>query len=259
MSVAASPVARIAALAGHERRTRFAGGALGPLWAHLTPLAWIAFMVVLFRLLDRSAPLDAGPEIFVATGVLPYLIFRQTVASMARAGIASRHMRLIRPTGLSDILLATAIVELRNAALTATLIFGLVTLLFGARLPADPLGVFAGLGLAWILAVGLGRLVGVIGLMSDTFARLVPILLRPVFWLSGIFYAATELSARLLGVLWFSPTLHVTELLREGYFLGYRSPVADWAWPVSVAALLWLSAAPFERHLIRARAARYRL
>lgn len=251
--------AHLGALIERERRTRFAGGSIGHFWAYLTPIAWIAFVVILFRTLGRTPPIYVPAEIFVATGILPYLAFRQTVTSLSRAIPANRSLLYIRPITPHDLLAASALREGMNLVVSSTLIFGSIVIVFGAKLPSDPLQVMLGLGLAWMLACGLGRMIAVIGLMSDNFARFVPILLRPLFWLSGIFYTATELPVATQDILWFSPLFHVTEIVRSGYFDAYSSPFGTLWYPMVVACTLYLLAAPIERFVIYRKKARYRL
>lgn len=252
-------IARLGALVERERRTRFAGGAIGHFWAYLTPIAWITFVVVLFWTLNRAPPIYVAPEIFVATGILPYLAFRQTITSLTRTIPANRSLLYLRPVQAHDLLMATALREAINLTITACMIFAAISILFDVPAPANPEGVILGLALAWFLACGLGRFIAVLGLISDSFARFVPILLRPVFWLSGIFYTATELPSAIQDALWYSPILHITEIVREGYFLGYHSPMATAWMPLAVGAGFYLIAAPLEGYVIARKKARYRL
>ncbi len=242
-----------------ERKTRYSGGTFGYLWAFITPTAWIGLMVVLFWILERTPPIHAGAEIFIATGVLPYLFFRQTVTSLSRTLSAQRYMRYFSTVSQSDILSASMLLECFNFLVTSLLIFGVVTVIFSSALPASAPGVLFALSLAWLLGCGIGRFVAVIGLFSDTFMRTVPLALRPLFWLSGIFYTAAELPESARDILWFSPFLHVTELVRESYFLGFNSPIATLWYPVSVAAMFFAISVPIERFAQRRRLMRGRL
>lgn len=253
------PFGRILVLLERERKTRFAGGALGYLWAYITPTVWIALIVALFRYLERTPPIDAGVEIFVATGVLVYVIFRQTVTAMSRVITAHRYMRYFSRVSEDDILWASMLLEGFNFLLTSLLIFGAITVLYASPLPTSIPGVLLGLALAWMLGCGLGRFVAIGCEASDTFARTVPLVLRPLFWLSGIFYVAAELPARVQDILWWSPLLHVTEILREGYFLGFKSHFATPWYPVLVAALFFLASVPLEIFVRRHRIMRGRL
>lgn len=250
---------RIFALMVRERLTRYSGGKLGPAWAILTPVAWIAFVVILFRTLGRTPPIFVGAEVFVATGVLPYIAFRQAVTSMSRAYPAHRYMRYVRPVSINDIMLATMTLEALNFVASAVVIFGIITLFFGVPLPANAPMVALGFALAWGVASGIGRCVAVIGVLSDSFARFVPIALRPLFWVSGIFYTATELPTTVQNMLWYSPLLHVTEIVREGYFASYTSPMANMWVPIACAASFYLLSIPFEAAVLRRHDLRFKL
>lgn len=241
-------LARVGALMRREKQTRFSGGALGYAWAYLTPVTWIVFVVIVFRLLDRFPPIAVGSAIFVATGILPYILFRQTISSVMQALPAHRYMIYVRPTSPSEILLASALLEALNMLLISTLIFGAIIAFLDAPFPADILRVILGLFLAWILAATFGRFCAVVSRMSDTFRRAVPIILRPMFWISGIFYTATELPARSLELLWYSPLFHAIEILREGFFLNYESPISDPMLPIGVALFFYIASVAAERY-----------
>jgi capsular polysaccharide transport system permease protein len=250
---------RIITLLERERKTRFAGGMMGYLWAYITPVVWIGFVAVLFWLLDRSPPIFVSAEIFVTTGILPYIFFRQTVSSLGRSIPAQRYLRYLQPISNNDILTATMLLEGYNVIITSLLILGGLTILFGIPGPTSLTNLIFSLSIAWGLGCGVGRFVAAVGLMSDSFARSVPLLLRPLFWLSGIFYTATELPAEVRDILWYSPLLHVTELTREAYFLGYTSPIADAWYPLAVMATFFLISIPIETFATRRRLMRHRL
>lgn len=250
---------RILILLDRERKTRFAGGVLGYLWAYITPIVWIALIVMLFRYLERTPPIDVGVEVFVATGVLVYVIFRQTVTALSRVLTAHRYMRYFTSVSEDDILLASMLLEAFNFFLTSLLVFTAVTVFFGAPVPASIPGVLLGLTLAWILGCGVGRFVAIGCQLSDTFARTIPLVLRPLFWLSGIFYLAAELPTTVQNILWWSPLLHITEIVREGYFLGFRSDFATPWYPILTAALFFVASVPLEMFARRHRISRGRL
>ena len=250
---------RLEALAYRDRLTRFSGGSVGPYWAQLTPLIWIAFLVVLFDVLGRVPPIHAHSAIFVATGVLPYILFRQSITSLARSVIANRHLRYIVPIGHNEILLASSCVEGWNTLLTSSLIFGFLLLVGFADPPAGPQAVILSLLLLFFLFSSIGRLIAVIGLMSDSVARFYPIALRPFFWISGVFYTATELPRSVQELLWWNPLFHVTEGLREGYFQSYVSPVFMPIYPLVCACLIFLLSLTLEKFVLQNIQQRYRL
>ena len=250
---------RLAALVDRERRTRFATGTIGYLWAYIVPIAWIGFVVLFFWILDRVPPINVGPEIFVGTSFLPYIIFRSTVLSLGKTVGVHRHLLYIRPIAIRDFFTATSILEGYNLLAITLIICGGITLIFSADPPSNISQVMSVLLLVWILGTGFGRFVGVFGLLSDSFARTIPIMMRPLFWASGIFYTATELPLPIQNILWYNPVLHLTELLREAYFLGYESPLASAWYPILVAAVFFVLSVPAERFAANRQTSRFRL
>lgn len=250
---------RIGALIRRERATKFSGGAIGYLWAYLTPVAFIALIVLSFKILQRYPPINVSTELFVATGILPYVLFRQTITSMARTVIANRYLVYFLPVSVTDLFLAAALLELLNLIVTVVLIFSLIMIFFGGDSPADALGVITGFVIAWAIGVGFGRFVAALGQWSDSFARMVPLALRPMFWISGIFYTATELPSSAIDVLWYNPLFHAIELVREGFFLGYKSQISSIWYPASFALVFYLLSLLVERFVVDTRRARHRL
>lgn len=250
---------RLAALVVRERKTRFSGGALASLWAFVTPVAWIVIVVLAFQYLGRTVPIHAPMALFVATGILPYAVFRQTVTSLMRSVIANRYLAYLQPVGPADILLASAVLELLNTVILAVLLFGGALLLLDAAFPDDLLRVLLGLGLAWGLGAGFGHLAATLGQWSDTLSRVIPLALRPLFWLSGVFFTATELGGAAQAALWWNPLFHAIEILREGFFLGYASPVSQSWYPLAVALGCYLGSVLIRRQVAARNAARHRI
>lgn len=249
----------IFAIGARSRRTRFAGGALGYLWAFLTPVVWIFFIVVLFNMLGRQVPIFTSAALFVASGILPYLLFRQSVTGIASSAILNRHLLYLSRVKVAHITIAAAALEIVTAAIAAIVIFGGITLILEAPPPASIGKVFLGVLLACSVGISIGRLFGAFGRWSDTSARFMPIALRPMFWISGLFYTATELPGTAVNILWYNPLFHCIEIVREGYFLGYESPISEMIYPLLVSIVAFALAAIVEVRIHRLRLARHRL
>lgn len=255
----ASRLRRLAVLVARERKTRFSGGALAPYWAYLIPVGWIILVVLAFQFLGRTTPIHAPTAVFVATGILPYAVFRQVISSLMRSVIANRYLLYLTPVGGSDLLLASAVLELANALIVTTILFAGLVVLQETAPPVDLFKVLCGIGLAWALGAGFGRLAATLGQWSDTMYRVIPLLLRPMFWLSGVFFTATELGGGAQALFWWNPLFHAIEILREGFFLGYASPISNLWYPVAFAISLALVSFAIERRVRLGQAARHRL
>ena len=224
-----------------DMRTRFAGDAIGFAWAVIIPVSWIVAITLFFGYLGRSAPIDADLAVFVATGMLPYLVFRGHVTQMLRCLRAQRHLIGMGPAEAEDIFTATSLLEAMVAALVSATVLAATSLYAEIPMPFDPLGVLLALMLAWALGASFGRLAAILALWSGSVIRVVPILLRPFFWISGIFFVASELPGDIAALLWWNPLLHVSELLRSAWFIGMESDFADARIPLIVILGCYLS------------------
>ncbi|MDX8354313.1 ABC transporter permease [Cognatiyoonia sp. IB215182] len=246
-------VGRVHALMLREQRTRFAGSIFGYGWAYFTPIAWIVTIALFFDFLGRTSPLLVPTPIFVATGILPYVLFRQTLTSMMRAPKANRFMVYFRPTSLSETLLASGLLELMNMLIVAFTLLTTISLMYGVAPPDSLFKVVIALLVTWCFAFGFGRFFGICGRLSPTFERVLPILIRPLFWVSGIFYIASELPGPAQSLFWFSPLFHTIEYLREGFFLGFSSPISAIGYPMSLGLGFLLGSIALENYWLRSR------
>jgi len=75
---------------------------------------------------------------------------------------------------------------------------------------------------------GFGLVCAVIGIFSENFKKVIGILMRPLFFTSGIFFAVSMMPEKYRGVLLLNPLLHFLELIRVHYFETFRSPDASY-------------------------------
>lgn len=236
----------LSGLIRRDMQTRYAGGALGYAWAIIIPAAWILAITSFFHWIGRSSPIGTDLPIFVATGMMPYLAFRQAITSMNRGIRAERHLLVFGPARPEDLFTATAIAEALNTLLVVACILSLLAATSLVPAPGNALQAIFGLSLAWALGVSTGRIAALLSLLSDTARRLLPIILRPFFWVSGIFFVAAELPTQIAGWLWWNPLLHITEILRSGYFAGFESTMANPLVPLIAIGAMYFGSRALE-------------
>lgn len=237
----------ISSLMTREIKTRFAGGTLGHAWAIILPVSWILAITIFFRWLGRDAPIAVSLPIFLATGMLPYLIFRQIITSMMRSLKTNRHLITLGPAQPEDIFTATAALEVINAILLSGIVLALVSMMTELPPISSPLTAVWGMVLAIGFGISVGRFFAVLSQRSDSAMRLVPVILRPFFWISGIFFVASELPQAAMNWLWFNPLLHIIEILRSGFFLGFDSSIATSTVPLVCIAGFYAASRALER------------
>lgn len=227
----------VAAVIAREIGSRFTGDLLGYGWAYVTPLAWIAIIYIVFQVLGRSTPLDADAGSFILSGIMPYLAFRYQISSVLRAKSAYRAMMTLPSVSPETVFFSIVVLEYYNSLIIYLALLTLNFLLFGYFYMDNPLLVFWGFTLASAAGAALGYALAGINVGASTLLRISSMALRPMFYLSAVFYTADELPLSWLTWLQWNPLLHAIELMRSGSFSDYHSVVAASMVPVGFIAM----------------------
>ncbi len=222
--------------------TRFAGGIRGYFWVIVTPVSWILAIALFFVLIGRSAPIKVNLPIFIATGMLPYLIFRQTITAVLRAEAYFRHILIARIATPRDVFTATALLELINSVFLVVVVMGFIGFIFEVPAPQNLLHFALALTTAWALGLAVGGLILSLARFIPDIVRLAPILLRPFFWISGIFFLAQEIPLFISNWLWWNPLLHIVELSRSGFLYNFNTEYGAWSVPAAATLILGILA-----------------
>lgn len=235
------------ALILRETRTRFGANQLGFLWALLEPVLFIGTFYVLFSFSERSAPSGMTMGAFMVTGLIPYSIFRETSNRVAVATSSNRGLLFYPQVKPLDLVVARVVLEVMTWTLVFAILVSAEALILGHLQIDSLLLVFCGFALCSLLGGALGMLLGILSLYMASMERLSGALLRPMFWLSGIFYTANGVPMNVLGVIKYNPVLHCVELVRDGWFPAYHSRHVEPLFPLTVGLLLLLLALILER------------
>jgi capsular polysaccharide transport system permease protein len=92
--------------------------------------------------------------------------------------------------------------------------------------------------MASLLGSTLGLVLCCLQVWNNTLERARGPLLRPLFWLSGIFYTVDQLPEHTRDGMLLNPVLHVIEMIRDGWFeshQGHADPVYVLRWILFLA------------------------
>jgi capsular polysaccharide transport system permease protein len=215
------------ALIMRETRTRFGAQQLGYIWALIEPLFWVVTFYALYTLLERSVPYGMDIVTFITTGVIPFLLFRQTMGSTTAAISANKALLYYPQIRPLDLIMARTALEITTLITVFTLIMAGHALYTGTLVIDKPLTVLIGLTLAGLLGAALGLFFSALGMYSKVVDRIVPMINRPLFWISGLFFTANQLPTRIREVLLWNPILHTVEMVRDGWFYTYEAHYLD--------------------------------
>jgi len=218
------------ALILRDAKSRYGRHKLGFFWIFVEPTMMVMLFLA-FKILVRQAGSSSGmPDaLFIATGILPFLLFRQSMNSLTGSIKSARSLLGFPQVTTFDIMIATVLLELATILFVFAIMVLGITVVIGPERIENPLMVLYAFSLMLMTGTGLGM----------TFASLLPIFPavknitnplfgRPLFFTSGIFFTADMLPSSVREVILYNPLLHMTEIMRSAYFTQYESIYIDW-------------------------------
>lgn len=214
----------VMALFLREIKTRFGKYQLGYAWALIEPISAIGIMLVVFMSLGSLGYPGITFPVFLAVGVVINSLFVEITTRSIKAIEANSALFNYRPIRPIDTVVARTMLELiLHVAVFAALI-GLYRA-FGGDVHIDDLPllllVFILMGL---LSCGIGIL---FMLVSDAYSdadKVLPLLTRPLFFISGVFFSVQSVPRDYWPLLLWNPIFHGIELARVAMAAGYRNP-----------------------------------
>jgi capsular polysaccharide transport system permease protein len=211
-----------------ELKTRFGSYRLGYFWALLEPLAHVLVLTAVFSVLGRHAMPGIPFPLFLITGIFPFFFFRHVADRSADAVSANRALLAYRYVQPLDNIWARSLLEL------LMFVAGFVAYVLGAAyfgldvVPWRPLEVICAYSLLFIFSIGFGIVVGVISGLYPESKKILPLIHRPMYFISGVFVPLSIVPPEYRSWLLWNPILHALELARENYFQVYRPAGANW-------------------------------
>ena len=206
-----------------ELKTRFGAYRLGFAWAVLEPLSFIVFMSWLRSLLGYSDVYGVPMLMFFALGILHYNLFSSILQQTSASISGNRGLFAYRQVKPIDAVAARTILEVFIYA-SATLVLLVLYYWAGFRLELDDFLLVLSVLVAFVLlGLGIGLFITSIILFMPEFEKIVGMLTRPLFFLSGIFFSLNDIPSQFHSLLLINPLLHGIELIRHGFYRSYPS------------------------------------
>ena len=214
----------ILALVLREANAKFARHRLGYIWAFIEPIAFVAAFTLIVTVGGRSWQSGMPSAPFFITGIVSFFMFRD-VANATFNGLTANKALLVYPqVNALDVMLARTLLEMVTGFIVfATLLVAVRGFGVDVRLER-PVAV-----LGWLVAMGLGGFgfgaaVGAIEPLFPAIQRIMSaVVLRPLFWISGVFFTAEMLPPNLRDLALLNPLVHVVEFLRSAFFHEFES------------------------------------
>lgn len=215
--------ASVKALFLREIRTRFGKFRLGYFWAILEPSAHLIVLLTIFSFIMHRTMPDISFPVFLLNGIIPYFIFSNITNRSVGAIEANQGLFNYRPVKPIDTIIARAVLE--TLIYTAVYILLMLAVWIAGEYfkIANLLQLVASWGLLILFSCGIGLIFMVIGRTFAEMQKFLPILLKPLYFISCIMFPLHSIPKDYWPFLLWNPLVHAVELSREAVMPGYMS------------------------------------
>lgn len=243
----------VGALVLREMHTRFGEFKAGYLWAVVEPGIHVLSFAFIIAYFAHAAPLGSSLEVFVATAVIPYFYWRDMLTRVEAAARANRALLFFPIVKVIDTIFARIILEVATWLIVAALALLVLGLMGFNAIPANILKcLWVMIVIGWVGA-GIGLVNSAISIFTHAWEKVLHVILRPVYLLSGVAFIPSGLPNGVRDMIWYLPTAHLIDWMREGFYEDYHSDFLSLDYIMYFGATTWLIGLFLER-LLRSRA-----
>lgn len=207
----------------------------GYLWAILSPLGAICVMALAFGLLVHAPALGTSFLLFYATGYLPFDMFSSITGAVGGAVSYSRPLLAYPRVTWIDSVLARFTLNV----LTSMTVFCIVTTTIMVFVDAHVVlrigRIVSGLGMAALLAMGVGLMNCMLAGYFPVWMRIWNIASRPLFLASGVFFLIEGLPPKIRDLLSWNPLAHCIAQVRSGFYPNYQPQFVSASYTLGLA------------------------
>jgi capsular polysaccharide transport system permease protein len=211
------------ALMLRETKTLFGKHKLGYLWAPINAAFFIGIFWAIRDFAGFHAPHGMSTPVFLVGGFIPWFLFAETVTSGMNSVNGNRSLLAYPQVFPLDILTARALLQGAMYVCVMVVLLSIAHAMDYRVTLQDPARILAALSLALLLGFGTGSLCSALNLMWPTTARVVPLILRVMFFVSGLFFSVDAMPPYVQRYLFFNPLSHLIESLRGGMSASFNS------------------------------------
>jgi ABC-2 type transport system permease protein len=226
-----------------DLKVKYAGSALGYIWSVLDPLLLAGVYWFIFTKLITRQVGEEPYVVFLLCGVLPWQFWNGGLRASMKA--LSADSKLVRSTNLPrEIWILRSVGSKMVEFLFSLPVIGFFAIVTGAHLTWWVVFFPLALLIQVALLVGLGLILAPISILYSDIGRLLPIVLRLMFYFSPILYGIHDISKRfppaVATVFKLNPLAGILDLYRTAFFnaewTGWSAVAVSAAW--AVVALL---------------------
>lgn len=194
---------------------------LGLSWALVSPMIMIVVMVSIRGAVDSGDTHNVPTLFFVLYGVVLVQFFLGVLEKSCRGIQKNKPLYAFRQVQPISSIIAISIFEL---LVKFFLVMLLALLCFFTKHEisiSDPIALILNVIRVWLIAVSVGTLLSLAACYVPEVHKLQQFIMRPMFFLSGIFFSLQDLPQNYWPYLTWNPLLHAVELTRYAAYPAY--------------------------------------
>jgi len=206
-------------LVARDLKVRYAGSALGYVWTVLDPLLMsLVYWFVFEKIFHRNAGQDFTPYmIYLVSGQLAWAWFNGGISGVTRALRAEAQM--VRSSNVPRELWVLRVVASKGVEY----LFGLpVLVIYAVCYLTAPSRDIVFLPIAWVmqavLIIGIGLIVAPVTVLFNDLERIVPIVLRVMFYASPVLYSISSVPEKVRALYSYNPAVGFLTLSHAAFF-----------------------------------------
>ncbi len=210
------------ALLLREALSRLFGRRAAWFWLLLEPVFHVAYLMVIFAVIRVRHVGGIATPLWLMVGLLAYFMFQRASRQAMNAVGSNQALFVYRQVLPVDTVLVRAGLE-GAVMVVVTMLMLAGGALFGLGVvPADPLLVLGALAGMWLLGLGLGLCSSVVAELSPEGGRLLLMLMRPLYMLSGVVFPIAMVPQPYRDWLALNPLVHGLDAVRLGFAPYYH-------------------------------------
>lgn len=232
-----------------EAMVRMFGSRVAWVWLVLEPVANVLWLILIFTVIRVRHVGGIETPLWIASGMLVFMTFRRTVSQVQNGVDANSSLFAYRQVRPADVVLVRSVVEGVTMLLISATVFAVGAMMGWMSWPASGWDVLEAFTLAWLCALGLGMIFGVLVKLVPETERIINFIMMPLMMISGVIFPVSLVHPPYLDWLLLNPIAHAIEASRVGFAPFYHSVAGlDLVYAYQCAlVLLFLGLALFRR------------
>lgn len=195
----------------------------GYIWAVLEPVAAIAVLSVAFSFAFKQPTLGTNFPIFFATGYLPFALWADLAQKVGKSIQFNRQLLAYPAVKYTDALAARFLLNTLTQLSVFCLVISGLHAVFYLDTVVDLEPILISLSMACAFGIAVGSINCYLMAVFPVYERIYAIVTRPLFLISGVIIMYEDLPDLLQSILWYNPLMHLTGLMRMGFYSTYEA------------------------------------